>query len=244
PLLDQIIPDGFGTLFGKLLVVFVAAHAVGMAFDGKMQTWISQHNAGNLGQTLARAGQQFIAAGLEQNIRQIGDDPASSIASRENGVELFEQPRAQFLLFFFRLLPQLLGLRRRPLSLGGFLGQSLLLGQRFRLGFFCLFLLASCFLRCLLGFRLGFFGRGARLFGLFLRLLGASPPLAFGFGIGPSSCLAGFGFRLFRRRFSLSFVFGALLYRHHAGFFCGLRSFACGRLDRGFPLLLPVCGLA
>ena len=119
-----------------------------------------------------------------------------------------KKPGAQFLLFFFCLLPQIVRLRSRSAGLVGFGRQNLLLRHGFGLGLFRLFFLACRFLRRGHGFLLHALGFGLRLFGLSTSLLPAlragrlriRTPLGFGFGIGPR-------FRFARRRGGLRFIF-------------------------------------
>ena len=57
-LLDEVVANGLGAVFGELLIVVVAAYAVGVAFYGDVQSRIGQHDAGNFGQALAGSGQE------------------------------------------------------------------------------------------------------------------------------------------------------------------------------------------
>src|ERR1700751_3281848 len=72
-LLHEIIANDSGTLLGEILVVFVAADAVGVSFDGEVQAGIGEHDAANFGQALAGGGQKLEAAAAEQDIGHVGD---------------------------------------------------------------------------------------------------------------------------------------------------------------------------
>ena len=55
-LLRQVVAHGSAALFGKLLIVFVAADAVGVTFHIQPQTRVPGDDAGDLGQFLAGQG--------------------------------------------------------------------------------------------------------------------------------------------------------------------------------------------
>ena len=48
-LLDEVVADGFGAMLGELLIVVVAAYAVGVAFYGYVQGGIGEDSSGNFG---------------------------------------------------------------------------------------------------------------------------------------------------------------------------------------------------
>ena len=55
-------------MFREILVIFVRADGVSVAFHLKMQRGVSQYDSGNFRQPLARPGQQLEAAALEQHV--------------------------------------------------------------------------------------------------------------------------------------------------------------------------------
>jgi hypothetical protein len=64
-LLHEVVADGLGAALGELLIVVVGADAIGVAFDGDMQTGISEYDAGNFGEALAGSGKKLEAAAAE-----------------------------------------------------------------------------------------------------------------------------------------------------------------------------------
>ena len=88
PLMDEIITHRSGSLLGEVLVILLATHAVGMAFDLQFQPRVSQENTGHFGQPLPCQRPQGILGRVKENIRHINDEAAGSIASFENQVKL------------------------------------------------------------------------------------------------------------------------------------------------------------
>ena len=134
----------------------------------------------------------------------------------------------------------MIGLRGGLLRFRRFSGELLLLRDRFGLGFLRFFPLARGFLGSLYGFGFQFLGFCLRGLGLFLRFLGIGATLGFSVGISPCFRFALLGRELVGGSFGLSFVFRALLDRHHARFFSRLGSFACSRFDGRFSLFLAI----
>ena len=246
-LLHEIIADGLRAALREILIVLVAADAVGVSFDGNVQAGISEHDAGNFGEALAGSGQKLEAAAAEQDVGHIGDEAAGGVARGENRIELLQEAGAEFLLFVFRLLAKIFRLRGGGFGLVGFGGENLLLRDGFRFGFLGFFFLARGFLRGGLGFRFmrsasawACCGCGAGLFGLHASLLGLSAggfgigaALGFGGGIGAGLGFAGSGG-------GLGFIFGLLLHGHQARFFGGLGGFFGGGFDCCLVLFLAV----
>src|SRR5215469_13063497 len=141
-----------------------------------------QQNAGNLGELLSSARLGRGAASVEQYIGHVDDQTASRVARLQDGIELFQQLRAELGLFGLCLRGSL----QRLLCLG--FGGALLFESRLArfLGFG---FLRSGLLGGLLGFELHALGLGASLFRLLTSLLGLKAGLlricaALGFGIG------------------------------------------------------------
>ena len=63
---QQVIAHCAGALLGELLVVLVAADAIGVAFQLDLEAGISQQNAGDLGHLFAGAGLQRVLVEVEQ----------------------------------------------------------------------------------------------------------------------------------------------------------------------------------
>src|SRR5262249_11758159 len=146
----------------------------------------------------------------------------------------------EFLLFLFCLLSHLLGLGSSLLCLGSLLSQRLLLRDRFSLRLLSFFSLARSFLCRLLRLGLEPFCLGAGGLSLFLGFFGIGAALGFSVGIGAGFGCPLFGSQFVGRSFSLSFVFGALLHRHHARFFGRLSGLARSGFDCRLALLLPI----
>ena len=81
---------------GELLIVIVAAYAIGVALDGQRQCGIGEDDAGNLGKFFARRRTKREFGGIEKDVRHIDDKAASSVACLQDGVELDEQAGAKF----------------------------------------------------------------------------------------------------------------------------------------------------
>ena len=107
-MLRQIASDGFGTPLREALVVGIAANAVGVAFDSQLEPGIGEHDAADLGQLFTRHRTQRLLARIEENVRHVDDQPASGVASLEDGVELLQQLGAELLLFTLGLLELLI----------------------------------------------------------------------------------------------------------------------------------------
>src|SRR6266700_3233352 len=75
-LFGEKFAHGTGAALGKLLIEFVAADAVGVAFDLKHEAGMRENDAGNFRELFARAGLERVAAGVEKNIRHIDDEAA------------------------------------------------------------------------------------------------------------------------------------------------------------------------
>src|SRR5580658_6929551 len=226
PLLHKIIPHGLSPMLRQILIVLVAAHTVSVSLNRNMQAGIRQHNPRNLRQPFPRSRKQLKTSAAEQNVRHIRDQTPRRVARGQNRVQLLQQPRPQFLLFFFRLLPQTFGLRRRSVGLLRFGGKNLLLGHRFGLGLLGFFFHA-------LSFRLGLLRRCPRLFRLSLRRFRIRATFSFSVRIRA-------GFRFARRSGGLGLVFGLLFHRHQPRFFRRLGGFlGCG-FHRRFVLFLPI----
>ncbi len=65
PLLNEVVANGLGAMLGELLVVVVAADAVGVAFDGDVQRGIGEDDAGNFREALAGSGKKLETAAAE-----------------------------------------------------------------------------------------------------------------------------------------------------------------------------------
>jgi hypothetical protein len=85
-------------LFGKPLIVLVAADAVGVTFHIQPQTRMPGDDAGHLGQFLARQRPQRELGRVEKDIRHVHDQATRRVAGLQNGVELRQQLSAQFRL--------------------------------------------------------------------------------------------------------------------------------------------------
>ena len=99
----QVAADGLGSPLGEALVHFVAADAIGVAFDFELQTRMSQDNAGDLRQLLSGAGLERVFAGVEQDVGHVDDQPAGGLTRLKNGVELLAELFAELGLFLFGL---------------------------------------------------------------------------------------------------------------------------------------------
>ena len=155
---NQIITDRSSTLFRKLHIEIFGAGIIGVSLDCQLQLGIIEHNAGKLGQRLARRGTQIGFTNIKQHVAQVDHESALRIARGQHAVELLQQLGAQLLLV--------------ALGLGG--------------GFLCLplaFLRGFLFLLSL-GAGLGFFRGGGFGFRARLRIFGS---LGFGLLAGQSS---------------------------------------------------------
>src|SRR5262249_48926550 len=242
PLLHQVITHRLRPALGELHVVFVAAHAVGMAFHIQVQSGISQHNAGYLRQALARSGQKLKAPSLEQYVRHVGDQAAGRVARGQNRVELGQQTSAKISLVSLRLLAEPVRFFSSLARLFRFHSERALL--RFRraarsirllLRSLPSFPLLASFLRRSLRFRSHALGLSFRSFRLGPRRfsIGATPR----FRVRQSLRL-----RLAGRSRSRSLFFRTLLYRHHTRFFRSHDSFTRRTFHRALTLLVGVCG--
>jgi len=92
-----------GAALGKLLIEFVAADAVGVAFDLKHEAGMRKNDAGDFREFFARAGLERVPAGVEENIRHIDDEAAGGVAGLQNGIQLREELRAKLTFFGFGL---------------------------------------------------------------------------------------------------------------------------------------------
>ena len=124
------IADRVGSAFGELLIEFIAANAVGVAFNLKRKAGMGENDAGDFGEFFAGARLKRVTAGVEKHVRHIHDEAAGGVAGLQNGIELAEKLGAQLGFFGF-------GLRGGLASLFGFgLGGSSiscgLSGRRFR----------------------------------------------------------------------------------------------------------------
>src|SRR6267378_7493383 len=88
PLLDDVIADGLGAVFGELLVVVVPTDAVGVSFDCEMKTGIGEDDSGDFCQAFAGSGKKLEAAAAEQDVGHVGDQAAGGVAGGKNAVEL------------------------------------------------------------------------------------------------------------------------------------------------------------
>ena len=55
-LLDEIIAHALGAVLGEILIVLVAAYAVGVALNGDVEAGIGEDNSRNFGEALAGGG--------------------------------------------------------------------------------------------------------------------------------------------------------------------------------------------
>src|SRR5437660_37900 len=81
PLLRKKISDAVGAAFGELLVEIVRADAVRMAFNLKRESGMREQDAGNLRELLASARFQRGAAGVEENVGHVDDEPPGAVTS-------------------------------------------------------------------------------------------------------------------------------------------------------------------
>ena len=107
-MLAEVVTHGTSAIFGKGLVVRVAAHAIGVAFDGKRECRIGQDDAGNLGKLFARGRAKREFGRIEKNVRHVDDEAASGVPRFENGVELDKQAGAKFFTITHGLLKLLI----------------------------------------------------------------------------------------------------------------------------------------
>src|SRR5579859_6135111 len=237
-LFGEEVADGIGAAFGELLIEVVGADAVGVTFDLECEAAVGEENSGNFGQLFARAGFERGTPRVEEHVRHIDDEATGGVTSLQNGIELFQELRAQLGFFVFGLrggLQSFLGL-----SFGGvllvescltsLLGFGLLFGG-FERGLFRFGFLPGGFLSGLLGFEFHALGFGLGLLGLKAGLLGFLTATGFRFGFAVFS-----GFFL-RGEAGLRFLFSLLLDGHYANFFGGFDDIASGRLHHLFVAL-------
>ena len=67
-MLDQIVAHRCGTLLGESLVIVIASHAIGVAFDFQPQARMSRNDAAYSSQLLARPRPKRIFARVEEDI--------------------------------------------------------------------------------------------------------------------------------------------------------------------------------
>src|SRR5208282_5962750 len=89
--------------------VVIATNAVGVALNSQREPGIGEQDAADLGQLLARKRAQGVLSRVEENVRHVNHQPASGVASLQDGIELLQQAGAEILAFTFRLLEFLLG---------------------------------------------------------------------------------------------------------------------------------------
>ena len=77
PLRDEEVPDRVGPVLRELLVVFVTADDVGVAFHLNFETRVGLQDSGDFCKADLSTGLQRVPAGVEENIGHI-DDEASS----------------------------------------------------------------------------------------------------------------------------------------------------------------------
>ena len=109
--LAEVVSHRTGTIFGKCLIVSVAAYAIGVALDGKRQRGVGEDDAGNLGQFLARGRAKREFGRIEKDVRHIDDEAASGISRLQDGVELHQQAGAKFFTVTHGLLKLLIRVR-------------------------------------------------------------------------------------------------------------------------------------
>src|SRR5207245_2136646 len=127
---DKISAHAAGSLFGEFLVVFLAADAVRVALDIELQAGIRQYDSGDFREALAGVRLQGVLVEIKQDIGHAYDQPAGSIASLEDLIELRQQSGSHLLflsnglvLCLLRLLSLILSLLHLALRiLGGFAG--------------------------------------------------------------------------------------------------------------------------
>src|SRR5216683_1778655 len=255
-LFSEKFAHGTGAALGKLLIEFVAADAVGVAFDLKHEAGMRENDAGNFREFFARAGLERVAAGVKENIRHIDDEAAGGVAGLQNGIQLREELRAKLTFFGFGLRGGLarsfgvrlgggpvaaglcgVGLRGGSIfgSLLGFGLGGLLLREGGSAGLIGFLFLTRSFLSGLLGLLLHALGVGFGGFGLLASLIGFLAAPAFGFGVGTGSDGALLSSSLFGGDSRLGVVFGLLFYGHDASFLGCSNDFASGGFH-GFPV--------
>ena len=137
-----------------------------MSFDCNLQAGIGQHNAGNLGQTLACARKQISTKPLPKSTSDIlANQSAGCIMRSQHGVQLLQEAGAHLLFFFYCLLTKKFGLLCVLFRLFSLRRKYPLLFERSLLGLFR-------FLAGLFGFGLGLLGLQLRGFCVLAGLLG------------------------------------------------------------------------
>ena len=112
-LFDQVLSNRLSPLLGEFLVELIAPGAIGVSFNGEIQSRMSQHNAGEPGQFLPCDRSKVESGGIEQHIGHVDHQSTRRVPGIQDTVELFQQLGAE--------------------SLGG-------LARLFRFGLGCLFL--------------------------------------------------------------------------------------------------------
>src|ERR1700722_2916430 len=85
---DEEVPDGVRPVLRELLVVFVAAYAVGVAFDLNLEAGVGLKDSGDLGEADLSSRLQSVPGGVEEDVRHIDDEAACRFAGCEDAVEL------------------------------------------------------------------------------------------------------------------------------------------------------------
>jgi hypothetical protein len=97
----EIVANGGRSLFGKRLVQGIAAHAIGVAFDGETQIRVSENDPGEFGEFLARPCTKGGFAGVKQDIGKVHDQSTGGVARDKDQVELCQQFGSQLFAIFY-----------------------------------------------------------------------------------------------------------------------------------------------
>jgi len=119
-LADQEVVYDAGPLLGQALIQFVAARAVGIAFDLEIQSGMRSNNTRNPRQRYLCWFFERVFSGVEQNILHINDETARRFGGGQNGVELLQKLLPELVLLSLGLLAQAVCLRCRLTCLLGF----------------------------------------------------------------------------------------------------------------------------
>ena len=124
--MQEVIADRIGSLFREPLVHRIAAHAVGVAFDGEPEIRVGQQDSGYFREFLARSRTKRGFARVKHHIRQVHDEASGGVPCGDNEIELLQQFGAQGFAIPHGLLELLIrGRGREPIPVRVRLGAAL-----------------------------------------------------------------------------------------------------------------------